>query len=160
MLKGHQAGAGAAVVNGSAGNAGAAQFLESGLVDHGAADVDTHVVDLLSAGCAHIDEQRGDQVDLVLLFSGSGVVGLGAEDAGMPLAVLAADHQLQTGQDLLRDAAQAVDLNEAVGFDLADDEAQLVHVAEDHGTGQAGIGAGNLGNARICSPRARSRRSN
>ena len=71
---------------------------------------------------------------------------LGAEDAGMPLAILAADYQFQAGQNLFGNAAQAINLNKAVGFHLTDDEAQLVHMTEDHSPGQAGICAGNLGN--------------
>lgn len=106
----HQGGTGAPVVHGGASDLGAAQLLEGGLVNHGAAHINAHVVDLLGAGGAHINKQGGHQVHFVFLLRRGGVVGLGPEYAGVPLAVLAADDQLQAGEHLLWNAAQAVHL--------------------------------------------------
>ena len=89
--------AGAPVVHGGARDLVAAQLLEGRLIDHRATDIDPHAVDLLGAGCSHVDEEGRNQIHLVFLFRGGGVVCLGTEDAGMPFAILAADHQLQPG---------------------------------------------------------------
>ena len=74
-------------------------------------------------------------------------MGLHADHALQPAAVPGSHLDFRGGQGLFRNAAQALQADKAVVLDTADDEAQAVHMGEDHQHRRAGLGSLDFGHA-------------
>ncbi len=79
-----------------------------------------------------VDEDLRIGNDAIFLLRARGVMALVGDDARPVPPFAHAEQHLLRSQRPLRHAAEPFDAHEAVGFDLADDEAELIHVREKH----------------------------
>ena len=70
--------------------------------------------------------------DAIFLFGARGVVALVGYDGANVAPLGDADQNLLRRQRALRDAAQSFKTNETARFDFANDEAELIHMREEH----------------------------
>ena len=120
------------------------QSCKGGCIADRTAHMDTSVNNLLPTRCPDIDEQRGDQIDLVLLIGARRVVGLVAYHCRYILPIDRSHRDLRRGQHLLRDPPEAVYLYQSARLDLPDDEPELVKMANIMMEGEEGSVPGNV----------------
>ena len=124
------------VIDRGAGNAPVRQFHHIRLVDNRRSHIDPGLQHRFGARKAGVDIDVLIGHDLVFFVLPRRVVRLVGDDAG-DVAALAdrEDHRLR-GKRPLRHAAQPLDPDQAVLLDLAHDQAELVHMGEQHHRGR------------------------
>ena len=131
--------AGGSIVDRRAGNAVAGEADDLRLVHHRCSYIDAGGERLRSAGKAGVDIELGVRQDPVFLVLRGGVMALVGDDAGnVPPVADAEEHGLRR-ERLLRHAAEALDPDQPIRLDLADDEAELIHMGEEHDAGIAAV---------------------